>query len=201
MYLRALFEPIAPVAFRYIPESNYKYLVASTDHSNLVEVNVQIKEAWQKLFPNMLYTGKLMEQDMAMVTEHFDSVVIIYTFLGIVAIIMSISGLYSLVSLSLQKRTKEFGIRKILGASVSHMTLQASKLFIIIMMLSFVIGSVMGSVMVNGLMSTIWEYYVAINTTTLSLAILILLLIAVATIGAKIVKVTRTNPVDSLRYE
>ncbi len=201
VYLKALFEPLTPVAFRYVPKENYRYLVASTSPDQLVETNQQIKEAWQKLFPTMLYTGRLMEQRMVMVMEHFDSVVILYTFLGLVAIIMSISGLYSLVSLNLQKRTKEFGIRKILGASIPHMAVQASKLFLITMAVSFVIGSLMGSVMVNGMMSSVWEYYEAINAVVLTLAISILSLIALCTIGYKIVKVTIANPADSLRYE
>ena len=201
VYLRALFEPLAPVAFRYVPVENYNYLIASTTPAQLIEVNGEIKKAWQELYPTMLYTGKLMEQDMVMVLEHFDSVVLLYTFLGIVAIIMSVSGLYSLVSLNLQKRTKEFGIRKILGASLSHMTLQASQLFLIIMVVSFVVGSLMGTIMVNGLMSTVWEYYEAINVQVISMAIIILFIIAMATIGFKILKVTKANPVDSLRYE
>jgi len=201
VYLKALFEPLTPVAFRYVPKENYRYLVASTSPDQLVETNQQIKEAWQKLFPAMLYTGRLMEQQMVMVMEHFDSVVILYTFLGLVAIIMSISGLYSLVSLNLQKRTKEFGIRKILGASIPHMAVQASKLFIITMAVSFVIGSLMGSVMVNGMMSSVWEYYEAINAVVLTLAISILSIIALGTIGYKIVKVTIANPAESLRYE
>jgi putative ABC transport system permease protein len=201
VYLGALFQPLSPVAFRYAPAEDCKFLVASTDPTQLDVVNDQIKEAWKKLFPNSLYPGRLMEQRMMMALEHFDSVVILYTFLGLVAIIMSVSGLYSLVSLNLQKRTKELGIRKILGAPLPHMVVQSSKLFIVIMVISFFVGSLLGSVMVNGLMGSIWEYYVAINLQVLALAITILFVIAVATIGYKIRKVTVTNPVDSLRYE
>lgn len=201
VYLRALFQPLAPLAFRYAPEENYKYLVASTDPEQLATTNAQIKESWKKLFPNTLYPGRLMEHDMVMALEHFDSVVILYTFLGLVAIIMSVSGLYSMVTLNLQKRTKELGIRKILGASLPHIVAQSSKLFLIIMVISFVIGSLLGSVMVNGLMDSIWEYYVAINFEVLALAITILFVIAIATIGYKIRKVAVTNPVDSIRTE
>ena len=201
VYLRALFQPLTPLAFRYAPKTDYRYLVASTDPGQLATVNSQIRESWKKIFPNTLYPGRLMEHDMVMALEHFDSVVILYTFLGLVAIIMSVSGLYSLVSLNLQKRTKELGIRKILGAPLQHIVIQSSKLFLIIMMISFVVGSLLGSVMVNGLMGSIWEYYVAINFTVLSLAIIILFTIAIATIGYKIRKVAITNPVDSLRYE
>jgi putative ABC transport system permease protein len=201
VYLGALFQPLTPVAFRYIPGNSYRFLVASTDPGHLDETNAQIKNTWKKLFPNTLYSGRLMEQNMVMALEHFDAVVILYTFLGIVAIIMSVSGLYSLVSLNLQKRTKELGIRKILGASLPHIIVQASKLFLIIMMVSFVVGSLLGSVMVNGLMGSIWEYYVAINLKVLSLAVAIVFAIAVATISYKVRKVAVTNAADSLRYE
>ena len=164
-------------------------------------MNTQVKEAWVKLFPTQLYPGRLMEHNMNMSLEHFDSVVILYTFMGLVAIIMSVSGLYSLVSLNLQKRTKELGIRKILGASLTHMTFQVSKLFVVIMLFSFVVGSLLGSVMVNSLMNSVWEYYEAVNAVVISLAVIILLAIAMTTIGFKVRRSVVANPVDSLRYE
>jgi putative ABC transport system permease protein len=201
VYLKALFQPLSPLAFRYVPVDSYRYLLASTDPAQLVEVNALIKNEWKKLFPNLLYTGRLMEQDMVMVTEHFDTAVILYTFLGIVAIIMSVSGLYSLISLNLQNRTKELGIRKILGAPVPHIILHASKLFLIIMIISFAAGSLLGTVMVNAMMNSIWEYYEAIDVKVLSLAISILFTIAVTTILLKIVRITFSNPVEALRYE
>jgi putative ABC transport system permease protein len=201
VYLGALFQPLSPLAFRYVPLEKYKYFVASTDIKELVAANAEVKSAWKKLFPTKLYPGRLMEANMAMALEHFDSVVILYTFLGLVAIIMSVSGLYSLVSLNLQKRTKELGIRKILGAPLRHIVLQSSKLFIIIMVISFFLGSLLGTVMVNAMMDSVWEYYEAVNVKVLTLAISILVVIAVATIGYKIRGVTVTNPVNSLRHD
>jgi putative ABC transport system permease protein len=201
VYLRALFEPLTPLVFRYTGEDRYRYLVASTDPSELVTVNNQIRSEWKKLFPNTLYTGRLMEEHMVMAMEHFDNAIILYTFLGIVAIVMSISGLYSLVSLNLQKRTKELGIRKVLGAPLLNIILQASKLFLIIMIISFALGSVAGSFLVNTLMNNIWEYYESIDIIVLSVSILSLFTIASITVALKIFRVSSTNPVDSLRYE
>jgi putative ABC transport system permease protein len=201
VYLRALFGPLSPVAFRNIPDNSYRMLVASTKPETLVAANEQLAKEWKKLFPNSLYPGQLMEQRMVMVMEHFNGVVILYTFLGFVAIVMSISGLYSLISLNLQKRTKELGIRKILGAPLPHMIMQSSKLFVVIMLVSFVIGSLLGSLMVNGLMDSIWEYYVAVNPKILTLAIGILFTLAVCTIGLMVTKVSVRKPVESLRYE
>lgn len=201
VYLNALFQPLAPVVFRYAPVDSYRYLVASTDPAALVAVNEQIKSEWKKLFPALLYPGRLMEERMVMALEHFDNVVVIYTFLGLVAIIMSVSGLFGLVSLNLQKRTKELGIRKILGAPNLHIIFQAGKLFMVVMAVSFVIGSVLGTFMVNKLMESVWEYYVAIDFKIISLAIVILFSIAVTTIFSKIFTVTVANPADALRHE
>jgi len=201
VYLCALFQPLAPLAFRYVPEEKYRYLIASADPTSLVAADQQLKKAWQQLFPTQLYPGRLMEYNMVMALEHFDSVVILYTFLGLVAIIISVSGWYSLVSLHLQKRTKELGLRKLLGASIAHMIAQSGKMFFILLLIACALGSVMGTLMVNAMMNSVWEYYEAVNVIVLSLAITILLLIAIITIGFKIKEVVLINPVESLRYE
>jgi putative ABC transport system permease protein len=201
VYLQALFQPLSPLAFRYVPEAEYKYLVASADPNDLLALNTQFKKSWQKLFPTQLYPGKLMESRMVMALEHFDSVVVLYSFLGLVAIIMSISGLYSLISLNLQRRTKELGLRKLLGASISHIVVQSGKMFMVIMVISFITGSLLGTFMVNAMMDSVWEYYEAVDGLVITLAISILVCIAVATIGYKIKRVATANPVDSLRYE
>jgi ABC-type antimicrobial peptide transport system permease subunit len=79
--------------------------------------------------------------------------------------------------------------------------LQASKLFLVVMLVSFVVGSIMGSFMVNKMMDSVWEYYVAIDIKVISLAVLILFFIASATIFTKILTVTVSNPSDALRHE
>jgi hypothetical protein len=84
---------------------------------------------------------------------------------------------------------------------MSNIALQSSKLFLVIMVISIVVGSILGSVMVNALMDSVWEYYVAINATVLTLAIAILFLIALATIGFKVTRVITANPVDSIKTE
>jgi ABC-type transport system, involved in lipoprotein release, permease component len=201
VYLGALFEPLSAVAFRYTAPENYRYLIATAEISQVNQLNQQIKAEWKKLFPSILYNGRLMEERMVMAMEHFDNVVVLYTFLGIVAIIMSVSGLFALVSLNLQKRTKELGVRKIMGASLSAILLQASKLFMVIMAISFLVGSLLGSFLVNKLMDNIWEYYVAIDFKVISLGVLILFIIALATIFLKIFKVATANPSDSLKHE
>ncbi len=201
VYLQALFQPLAPVAFRYVPENAYRYLVASADPLEVQTANEDIKEAWKKLFPATLYPGRLMEERMVMALDHFDAVVIIYSFLGLVAIVMSVSGLFGLMSIHLQKRTKEIGIRKILGASISHILYKTSSLFLVIMVLSFAFGGLLGATMVNKLMDSVWEYYVAVDIKVFTLAVLVLISIASVTIYSIVRRAATANPVEALRYE
>jgi len=201
VYLNALFQPVAPLAFRYAPEGSYRYLVASTNPSSVEAVNDQVRNEWKKLFPATLYPGRLMEERMVMALDHFDAVVIIYSFLGLVAIVMSVSGLFGLMSIHLQKRTKEIGIRKILGASIPHILIKTSQLFIIVMCISFVLGGLMGAVMVNKLMDSVWEYYVAVDTKVFTMAVFILFSIASVTIYSIVRRAATANPVEALRYE
>jgi ABC-type antimicrobial peptide transport system permease subunit len=202
VYLNALFQPLAPVVFRYVGERDYRYLVASAENPAQVEVlNEQVREAWKKIFPSTLYPGRLMEERMVMALDHFDAVVIIYSFLGLVAIVMSVSGLFGLMSIHLQKRTKEIGIRKILGAATLHIVFKTSKIFVVVMAISILLGGLLGSTMVNAMMDSVWEYYVAVNPKVLTLAVGILLAIASATIYSILRRATMANPVDALRYE
>jgi ABC-type antimicrobial peptide transport system permease subunit len=201
VYLNALFQPLAPVAFRYVPERDYRFLVASTDPNKLEAVNEQVKGEWKKLFPATLYPGRLMEERMVMALDHFDAVVIIYSFLGLVAIVMSVSGLFGLMSIHLQKRTKEIGIRKILGASIPHILYKTSQLFILVMFISFAVGGLLGSFMVNKMMDSVWEYYEAVNPKVFMLAVTILFAIASVTIYSIVRRATTANPAEALRYE
>ena len=82
-----------------------------------------------------------------------------------------------------------------------HILMKSSQLFLVVMGISFVLGSLMGAAMVNALMDSVWEYYVAVNPPILAMAMLILLSIAAATIFTLITRAARANPADALRYE
>ena len=108
---------------------------------------------------------------------------------------------FSLVSLDIIKRTKEIGVRKVLGASVLHIVKIINKRYVIILLIASVLGSLMGYKMADMLMASIWEYYVPIGPVAFILSIIILVVIALATVGGKVVKAAMTNPANTLRDE
>jgi putative ABC transport system permease protein len=114
---------------------------------------------------------------------------------------LSLIGMYNLVSLDIIRRTKEMGIRKIQGASVVLIMYMVSKKFLVVLVISSLIGCAGGYYTSNLMMGSIWQYFVKIKPGTLILSASIMFVATILTIVFKIGKVALRNPVDSLRYE
>ena len=76
-----------------------------------------MQSEWESLFPNFVYPGFFQSETLAEAKDINNQIRKIFLFLAIVSVILSLVGLYTLVSLNIIKRTKEIGIRKVLGAS------------------------------------------------------------------------------------
>ncbi len=122
-------------------------------------------------------------------------------FLAVTAALLSLIGMYNLVSLDILRRTKEMGIRKIQGASVPLIMYMVSKKFLIVLVISSILGCAGGYYLSNMLMGSIWQYHVDIKTGVLLMSAAIMFIATTLTIIFKIGKSALRNPVDSLRYE
>jgi ABC-type antimicrobial peptide transport system permease subunit len=129
------------------------------------------------------------------------SIMYSYAFLGIVAMLLSATGLFTLLSLNIIKRTKELGIRKILGASTVSISRIVNTEFAIILFVASLLGAWASATWTSVIMSAIWKYYQATNILTYSMGVGLLLIIALLTIGYKSWHLARINPVDTLRDE
>ena len=125
----------------------------------------------------------------------------IFFYLGAVAVILSAIGLFSLVTLNIIKKMKEIGVRKVLGASVLNIAKNISKEFAVILAIASLLGSVGGYFLAKMFMASIWTYYVPIEFVTIILSVFILFIVSALTIGGKVLKAARFNPVDTLRDE
>lgn len=130
-----------------------------------------------------------------------NNIVIMFIFLGIVAIFLSATGLFTLVSLNIIKKMKEIGVRKVLGASMANLTRVINAEFAIILLIASVLGAFAGAWMSAMLMKSIWKYYLEATPVTLIISSVLLLLISVLSIGYKVYNTTRLNPANVLRDE
>jgi putative ABC transport system permease protein len=181
------------------PEWGYDEMSVKIDGAHAEEAITFVKNLWDK---HIEYPF-----DYSFLDEHFErlyrtdkqmsSVVAIMAGL---AILISCMGLFGLAAITTSRKTKEIGIRKVLGATETQITMLLSRNFTMLLVVSFVIASpVTYWLLLKWLES--FAYRITINPLLFLLGGLIAVTIALATISYHTVRSARTNPVDSLRYE
>ncbi len=201
VYTNGLWDKMEPMMIRYTDREQYTHVVVSAAVSNLRDVNTAMEKEWKQVFPNRLYNGRYLDEIMAEATLVNNNIVKTFVFLGIVAIFLSATGLYTLVSLNIIRKTKEIGVRKVLGASISNITRVINTEFVIMLMISSLIGSAASFYAVEAMMGSIWDYYLPASAITISVSIFILFFVSGAVVGYKIFAAATMNPVNSLRVE
>lgn len=122
-------------------------------------------------------------------------------FLAVVATILSLIGMFNMVSLDIIRRTKEVGIRKIQGASIPVIMYLISRKFIVVLLIASAIGCAGGYYLSLLMMDSIWDYFAGIGAGILISAVLIIVVATAVTLSVKITSAALKNPVESLRYE
>jgi ABC-type antimicrobial peptide transport system permease subunit len=200
-YTRALWQELQPVMVRFVPQQQYQYLLVNTSAADAVQVNKFMEQKWKEIFPNRQYAGHYMDEEMAESNSINDNLVTMFGFLGVVAMMLSATGLFTLVSLNIIKRMKEIGVRKVLGASVGNIARVINTEFAIILVLASAFGTWAGASLSEMLMRSIWAYYLPTTTFTFVVSTSIMFSISIVTIGYKIYTTATMNPVKTLRDE
>ena len=201
IYARTLWQPLRPMMIRSITPEQYTQLVVLATPGKMTNINEFMKEKWREVFPNLIYEGQFINYEIKNAEDTNRNVIVICGFLGIFAGLMSAIGLFTLVSLTITKRIKEIGIRKVLGASVRSIVTLISFDFMIILIFASLLGGAVGFAMVDLSMDAAWEYYEKVSIITLSTSVTIMILLAVLTVGFKTINAAQMNPVKNLRAE
>lgn len=201
VYTQGLWRDRDALMIRYTTPDQYSQIIVNTKAENLANVQAYMQAEWNKMFPNRLYPGRMLASDMQTVERLNMSIVYGYGFLGVVALLLSVTGLFSLVSLNIVKRMKEIGIRKILGASVFNISRIVNAEFVIILLIASVLGAWAGYAWSSTIMSNIWRYYKTVDVYTFAASIGVLLVVCGVTIGYKIYSIAIMDPVKTLGDE
>ncbi|MBK7653069.1 MAG: hypothetical protein IPJ20_23295 [Flammeovirgaceae bacterium] len=142
-----------------------------------------------------------MDEELVEANTVNNNIVTMFIFLGIVALLLSATGLFTLVSLNIIKKMTESGIRKVLGASVTTISKVVNTEFVIILLIASFLGGMAGAWMSEMLMSSIWDYYQKVSIITIVVSACILFFTSFLSIGYKTFKTATLNPAHVLRDE
>ncbi|MBN8677624.1 MAG: ABC transporter permease [Chitinophagales bacterium] len=196
-----LHSPIAPIAFELSPRPQLNYLIARAQSgAPLSEVVAGLESNWKKLVPGEPLEYSFLDEDFQKNYKSDQQMAgLIGGFTGI-AILISCLGLLGLAAFAAEQRTKEIGIRKVLGASVRNISQLLMRDFLKLVLLGILIAApVAGYLMQQWL--TDFAYRIDLQWWMFVGSGLVALLIALLTVGGQSVKAALANPVKSLRSE
>lgn len=200
-YANDFFEPVEPYAFRPADENDYNFLVARVPTSKITEVYGYMEEQWLNLFPDRPFAGFYQEDTLKNAKDVNKNIVTTFSFLGLISVLLSVIGLFTLVSLNVIKRVKEIGIRKVLGAEIPQILWLISRSFLLLICIAAILGIVGGFFVTDMLIASIFKVYQPIDMLSASIPFSLIIIIALATSFFKVLGAARQNPVKSLRYE
>jgi predicted permease len=181
-------------------KNTYQVINIKVRPANINSTLASVEKLWNNNFPDGLYEYQFLDDKIAEFYKSEDQLSTLYKIFAGIAIFISCLGLYGLVSFMAVQRTKEVGIRKTLGASVSHIVYLFSKEFTLLILIAFAISAPIGWYFMNKWLQA-FTYKVTLGPGIFILAILVSITIAWITVGYKAIRAALVNPVESLRSE
>lgn len=192
--------PISPYGFQLNNQPNYNYLIVHSKAADVAPLLKSIETSWHKFNPNEPFEYSFLDQDFQKNYEAENRLSAIVSYFTIIAILISCLGLFGLATFSAEQRTKEIGVRKVLGASVTGIVALLSKDFLKLVAISIVIASPVAWWIMNKWLQD-FSYRTNISWTVFVITTITALLIALATISFQAIRAALSNPVKSLRTE
>lgn len=197
----SLHQPIVPMLFVMPPSQNrFSFMAISTEGGDYKSINNQLESIWKKHIDTTPFESQPLTDSVSLQYEADNRINTMLTFSTILAIVISCLGLYGLSIFVAERRVKEIGIRKVLGASVPTIVRMLSMEFIRLVMIAFVIAVPVGIYLMNKWLQG-FEYKVEIGFMVFFVAGLVSFFIAWITVGFESVKAALGNPVNALRNE
>ena len=196
----SLRDKIDPLVLLSGMQYKFQYLICKIDKRNYQATLNFMRKKWQEIYPGYPFDYSFLDADLSRLyvdDGRFGGAVNAFTGL---AIFIACLGLFGLASFSVEERTKEIGIRKVLGASVTGIVKLLSKEFAKLVLVSNLIAWPLAYLVMTRWLQG-FAYRTDIGIWIFFLAGGVALVVALATVGIQAVKAATANPVQSLRYE
>lgn len=194
----SLKQTVGPLCF--LPGKSTSLVSFKVNQANMPEVMKEVESKWKAMAPGIPYSYRFLDaafNDMYKEEQRTGKIVLIFS---VLAILIACLGLFGLSAFIAEQRTKEIGIRKVLGASVQSIVALISKEFVLLVTVAFVIAVPAAWWAMNNWLQD-FAYRVNIQWWVFALAGGIAIGIALATISYQAIKTALMNPVTSLKTE
>ena len=195
----SLQSPLEPLVIMYTPKPNY-YLLFKIRSQNVAQTLDFLAQTWQNLgiIHPLEYT--FLDDNFNQLYAKEQKMLLIFGYFTILTILISCLGLFGLASFTTEQRTKEIGIRKVLGASTYHLTKLISKDFILLVLVANLIAIPVAFYFMSAWLHD-FAHRIDLGWMPFFLAGGLALLIALVTVSAIALRAALNNPIEVLKYE
>jgi putative ABC transport system permease protein len=182
------------------PEWGYEELSVKIEKGRTEEGIAAVKKVWDELVPSYPFDYTFLDAHFEEVYRSDKQMSAVVAIMAGLSILISCVGLFGLAAITIEKKTKEIGVRKVLGATESQITILLSRNFAILIIIAFVMVSPITYYALHRWLEG-FAYRININLLVFVVGGILALAIGLITISYHALKSARANPVKSLRYE
>ena len=198
-HFKSLHQQIEPLALFICPEY-FEYFSVRISPEGISQALDFLKDRWQELVPNQLFQFSFLDEDFDSLYRAEMRLEKIFGIVASLAIFIACLGLFGLAAFTAEQRTKEIGVRKVLGASTTGIIFLLSREFTRWVLVANVIAWPLAYFAMSRWLQN-FAYRTSIGPWIFLLAAGMALLVALLTVSYQAVKAALANPVESLRYE
>jgi putative ABC transport system permease protein len=198
-HFQSLHQTVSPLLIQVMPD-DFNYVLVKLQPENVSQQLASIEETWVKFDPLFAFEYSFLDAEFEANYRKEQKAGSILFMFSALAIFIATLGLLGLTSFAVQNRTKEIGVRKILGASIASIVALLSKDFVKLVLIGFVIAIPIAWYTMNQWLAD-FAYRTEIGLGNFILAGAAALLIAIITVSWQTIRAAVSNPVDSLRSE
>jgi len=192
-------DPVDPIVYVYAPEQTNQVLVRYAA-ARPGEVMAALARVWRRFEPELPFEARFAEDIVRETYAAERARGVLFAGFAVLAVVIACLGLYSLASFATERRTKEIGVRKVLGAKVHHivrlLAWQFSKPVVLANLVAWPAAWWAMRAWLNG-----FDLRIGLGPAPFLIAGMLALLVALATVAGQSFRVARTNPIHALRYE
>ncbi len=182
------------------PDWGYDELSVKINSQNVEAAIADIERIWTKMVPAWPFDYSFLDEHFAELYRSDRQMRSVITIMAFLAIFIACMGLFGLAAISMEKRVKEIGIRKILGASLVNIMVHLSKQYALLVIIAFLIFSPLCWWFINRWLDN-FAFRISISPLVFLLGFLLAFGIALVTISYHTLRLAKANPIESLRYE
>lgn len=198
-HIASLHQTVGPVVIMQFPFFYYNAGI-KVDKGFSASTLLAIEKAWSSVYPQYLFETSFLDEYIANLYKNEKRTQQLFYFFTILSIIINVLGLIGLLSFMLQQKTKEIGVRKVLGASVFNISALLSKDFVLLMGIGFLLAVPLAWFIMGKWLQD-FAYRTTVSWWVFAVAFVLALIVTIVAVAFQTIKAAVANPIKSLRTE